>query len=73
MSLFYIYVDCEGPYVNSITNGVKCCGLTLPSKCYTRLLIFIVKAELLQPLFALFEQVNNADPHLNNGTNLGAL
>ena len=64
--------------MNSTINGVECCGLSLPLKCFTRLLIFIVKAEnstslssCSQPL--LFEQLNNADPHLNNGANVGVL
>ena len=78
MSLFHIPIECKGPHVNSKINGVKCCGSSLPLKCFTRLLIFIVKAEnstslssCSQPL--LFKQLNNADSHLNNGTNVGAL
>ena len=78
VSLFHITVDREGPHVNSIINGVECCGLSLPMKCCTRLLIFIDRAENSTSLSSCsqslhFEQVDNAYPRLNNGTNVGAL
>ena len=78
VSLSLISFDCEDPHVNLIIKGVECCGLSLPLPWCTRLLIFILKAENSTSLSSCsqslhFEQIDNADPHLNNGTNVGAL